>query len=159
MTFFIILKLQRNFYIKNIISVFLSDEEIYSSDTECSDEEGEIFSSDEAEFFSDSSDGESKDDNENSAYDDNDLLYTGSRSTVYEYCVAIIALKLLHKLSDACIDDLLKFVSHISPEHNKCISSLFVLKKRFAVSKIPLKKHFFCAFCKSPLQCETAQCS
>ena len=96
-----------------MLCLFFPDEEIYSSDTECSDEQGEIFSSDEAEFFSDSSDGESKGDNEKCAYDDNDLLYTGSRSTVYEYCVAIIALKLRHKLSDVCIDVLLKFVSHI----------------------------------------------
>ena len=27
------------------------------------------------------------------------------------------------------------------------------------MSKNPLKKHFFCAFCKSPLQCEAVQCS
>ena len=61
---------------------------------------------------------------------DKEFPFSGSSSTVFDFSMAIYGIKMKHKLSDAAVNDLLKFFKLILPDNNLCPKTIETIEKK-----------------------------
>lgn len=86
------------------------------------------------------------------------LLYEGSQVTLSESLHAIMTFSIVHKLSGACLADLLKLIMLHCPANSRCIRSLHIFKNHFAQFGAEFKLHYYCTSCVYPLTTKDSVC-
>ena len=79
-------------------------------------------------------------------------LYPGSSFTVREFVTCFGFSKTSLGQPDSHADRLLKFISMVLPQPNKCPSSLYRFKKHFEEDDLLMQKHYYCSECTSLTQ-------
>lgn len=115
-------------------------------------------SPDESPSDSSSSSSDSDEEEEGPEQDPDFPLYPGASITLAESQMAILSLSLTHKLTGACLSDILDLVSMHCPVPNQAQRSLYMFKKYFENMRSPLVRHYYCQGCLSLLDNVGAQC-
>lgn len=85
-------------------------------------------------------------------------LYGHARLTLSEAMVLILLFCTKHKLSQACMEDLIKLIGMFIPQPNILVRSLYLFKKYFVHMKYPLVFHYYCNSCFGELNSKEDQC-
>ena len=91
--------------------------------------------------------------------DGNCPLYPGADLTVNESTLIILKLASRHKMSKAALLDLMRVTKRICPENNKCINSIYKLKKIFDNDIVKEIRHYYCKTCHKKLENKNDTCS
>jgi len=85
-------------------------------------------------------------------------LYPGAPLTLNQSMLAILSLSISHKLTKACLSDILKLVELHCIEPNLCATSLYRFSKYFENIQSPVVFHYYCSACVNTLESKTAVC-
>lgn len=96
---------------------------------------------------------------ESTSYSDATPLYKQAPITVNGSLLAVLTYAVRHNLSGKAIVDLLKLLYiHCRKEDCKLRSTLYFFKKHFSRLKAPVKLHYFCSVCFTPLDGPESTC-
>lgn len=126
-------------------------------DSNCSTQDEDSFSNSTFETESDLSDNEY--DDFNSENSDNQPIYEGARVTRRESFISVFMLMVRHKLSNQCLDDVLKLISLHCPEKNKCISSIYKFRQFFKEENTPVQRNYYCNKCLTVIENSGSCCA
>ncbi|KAK3922577.1 Protein KINKY POLLEN [Frankliniella fusca] len=86
-------------------------------------------------------------------------VYNGAPITISESLLAVLSYAVRHNLDGKAIVDLLKLIDlHLKEEDKEFKATLYYFKQHFSHLKAPVKFHFFCSSCLSPLPSSTSEC-
>ncbi|KAK3932901.1 Halomucin [Frankliniella fusca] len=118
--------------------------------------------SSEQEDNGDEDNEEEDEDEEEEGFDitDNQPLYDGAQITLKQSALSILSFVLCHKLSGACINDLLTLISLHCGQNNLCLKSSHLFKKYFSMlGKDNVTRHYYCSVCETPVPSKDSQCA
>ncbi|KAK3929174.1 Protein piccolo [Frankliniella fusca] len=129
------------------------------------EEDDELFQDalEEQEEILSSEDEEENDDDEadNNPFDqqhDDPPLYNHASLTQAEAMLAILVFCMKHKITGACLKDLLQLLHLFIPSPNLLTKSLYLFKKYFRYLKFPLQFIYYCAVCSARLTSQNDIC-
>jgi len=90
------------------------------------------------------------DDSQDSNYgEDEDCRFEGSPVSFAEYMLAILTFTMRFSLSGQCLNELFKLIALMCPPENKCVKTLYKLKKYSAmIGSKSVVFHYFCSVCE-----------
>ena len=90
--------------------------------------------------------------------DGNCPLYPGADLTVNESTLIILKLASRHKMSKAALLDVMRVTKRLCPEPNKCLNSMYKLKKIFENDIVKEVRHYYCKVCHKKLENKNDKC-
>lgn len=107
---------------------------------------------------SDFEDRSESEDDDAGEFDINHPLYPGGPLSVGESMIAILLFATRHKLSVACISDLLRLIFVHCILSNDCVKTYYRFKNFFDRTTTPLTRHYYCSQCYKTLESQVSRC-